>query len=30
MQNKALIIGDIQNGIVANFGNDTELLAPYS
>lgn len=27
MQNKALIIGDIQNGIVANFGNDTELLA---
>lgn len=27
MANTALIIGDIQNGIVANFGNDTELLA---
>ena len=27
MTNTALIIGDIQNGIVANFGNDTELLA---
>jgi len=26
MSNTALIIGDIQNGIVANFGNDTELL----
>ena len=26
MQTKALIIGDLQNGIVANFGNDTALL----
>jgi nicotinamidase-related amidase len=27
MSNTALIIGDIQNGIVANFGNDTDLLS---
>lgn len=27
MSKKALIIGDIQNGIVANFGNDTDLIA---
>ena len=27
MANKALIVGDIQNGIVANFGNDTDMVA---
>ena len=26
MANKALIIGDMQNGIVANFGNDTDMV----